>query len=822
MNKQIFSLLLTLFLLMALTPLAGQTSRGFSYQAIARDASGGLLDQTTINIRFQVIKGSNNGTLEYQEVHDLTTNSYGLFSTTVGKGSPELGDFNTIDWGSDEFLLVVELNGIKLDTSLLESVPYAKVATDMGLVDLKDVDALSPGTNQVLKWDGNNWIPSQDEVIDGDADDKNELQSLALSGTTLSISSGNSVTLPTGTAYTAGTGIDISGNVISNTSPDQTVNLASGGATSISGSYPNFTISSTDNVDDADSDPNNELQSLSISGNNLSISGGNSVALPSVPTYSGGTGISVSGSTITNTAPDQTVSLSGAGATSISGSYPNFTISSTDNVDDADADAANELQTLSLSSNTLSLSQGGGSVSLASFATPWTNSGSDLYFNSGKVGIGDNSPLATFTVGNGDKFQVKGSDGDLTFTDDEGSIQFANAVGSNAPMMYMFRSGVNNATRMLVAHSPNYTDWGIQYNDTADAYTYLGDGIPVMRVQLGGQQRVGLGTAAPEGKLHVLANTTIGVGHLKLTEVGVDFSRITMNNNVHNNNNYWDIAARADTNLANSQFNIFNSQAGDLFSVNARGRVGINDAFPGFPLEVNGKGYGRTIYAYNQLPTTTSTTYGYGVFSSMSQASNTGFPRLYSVYGTSTDSDAFVNFGIYGVANNASQNNYAIYGYTPTTEGYAVYAAGNMYCTGSYLPSDSRLKTGVSSIQRGLSTVMSLQPKTYQYKQEEYESLNLPEQKQYGFVAQELQAVLPELTRETFHPYEEALSDTEKGQGIWFTSVNYIGLVPILVAGMQEQQGIIEQQDQRISDQEQKIQDLEARLAALEEVIKSK
>jgi hypothetical protein len=44
------------------------------------------------------------------------------------------------------------------------------------------------------------------------------------------------------------------------------------------------------------------------------------------------TGISTSGTypnfTITNSAPDQTVSLTGAGTTSISGTYPNFTITS--------------------------------------------------------------------------------------------------------------------------------------------------------------------------------------------------------------------------------------------------------------------------------------------------------------------------------------------------------------------------------------------------------------------------------------------------------------------------------------------------------------
>ena len=47
-------------------------------------------------------------------------------------------------------------------------------------------------------------------------------------------------------------------------------------------------------------------------------------------TYTAGTGLSLSGTQFTNTAPDQTVTLTGAGATSISGTYPNFTITSTD------------------------------------------------------------------------------------------------------------------------------------------------------------------------------------------------------------------------------------------------------------------------------------------------------------------------------------------------------------------------------------------------------------------------------------------------------------------------------------------------------------
>ncbi|MEY4282270.1 MAG: Synechococcus phage, partial [Bacteroidota bacterium] len=73
-------------------------------------------------------------------------------------------------------------------------------------------------------------------------------------------------------------------------------------------------------------------------GTGISYNSTNGVITNSAPdqtvSLTGGTGISTSGSypnfTITNTAPDQTVSLTGAGTTSISGTYPNFTITSND------------------------------------------------------------------------------------------------------------------------------------------------------------------------------------------------------------------------------------------------------------------------------------------------------------------------------------------------------------------------------------------------------------------------------------------------------------------------------------------------------------
>lgn len=50
----------------------------------------------------------------------------------------------------------------------------------------------------------------------------------------------------TNTQYTAGAGLLLTGTVFSNTAPDQTVSLTGAGITVVTGTYPNFTITSTE------------------------------------------------------------------------------------------------------------------------------------------------------------------------------------------------------------------------------------------------------------------------------------------------------------------------------------------------------------------------------------------------------------------------------------------------------------------------------------------------------------------------------------------------------------------------------------------------
>jgi hypothetical protein len=140
-----------------------------------------------------------------------------------------------------------------------------------------------------------------------------------------------------------------------------TVSLTGAGINSVTGTYPNFTITGTE----VDGNVSNE-GSLTVGAgtSTTSIINSNTSGSTGV-TLSASTGLSISETgnviTLTNTSPDQTVSLTGAGITNVTGTYPNFTITSTE----VDGSTTNELQTLSVSANTTTLSNSGGSMTIA-------------------------------------------------------------------------------------------------------------------------------------------------------------------------------------------------------------------------------------------------------------------------------------------------------------------------------------------------------------------------------------------------------------------------------------------------------------------------
>ena len=103
--------------------------QGISYQAVARNPQGLPLSNTALQVKFTLLSDSLTGTAEYAELHSLTTNDLGLFTTAFGTGTPLSGTFANINWaGGNKFVKIEADQGsgfIEMGTQQMLSVPYS-------------------------------------------------------------------------------------------------------------------------------------------------------------------------------------------------------------------------------------------------------------------------------------------------------------------------------------------------------------------------------------------------------------------------------------------------------------------------------------------------------------------------------------------------------------------------------------------------------------------------------------------------------------------------------------------------------------------------
>ncbi|OFX82276.1 MAG: hypothetical protein A2W99_09470 [Bacteroidetes bacterium GWF2_33_16] len=310
-----------------------QVPNKFNYQAVLRNNAGELIKNQSVTVQISIIDSSLSGTTIYREQHAKITNNYGQVDLIIGNGSSDIGTFSDINWTVSDKFVKIEVNtgsGLtSMGTSQLLAVPYAMYA------------------NEVLNKN------------DADADSLNEIQNLTLEGVNLSISKGNTIDL----------GI------------------------------------LQDGVDDADNDSTNEIQDLNLTNNVLTIT-----------RKSNPTEINLAAFTGTNT-DEQQLSLNET-ILSISGGNTVDLSPLQDGVNDADSDPANELQNLTLTGDTLKMSNGN-QVVFPYDSSKWAANGNKLYYNTGNVGIGTNDPMSKLEVKStsttGALFQVINANNDTVF-----------------------------------------------------------------------------------------------------------------------------------------------------------------------------------------------------------------------------------------------------------------------------------------------------------------------------------------------------------------------------------------------------------------------
>jgi uncharacterized protein (TIGR02145 family) len=134
-------LLTTIFALSSALCALSQVPQGFNYQAIARDGTGNILQNTELQVMLYIQSASTGGTILWKELHNpVTTNSLGLFSLVLGTGARQTGSaaatFDQIDWKVSPKYLKTEIfySGSWKDMGeavQLNSVPYALVARNL-------------------------------------------------------------------------------------------------------------------------------------------------------------------------------------------------------------------------------------------------------------------------------------------------------------------------------------------------------------------------------------------------------------------------------------------------------------------------------------------------------------------------------------------------------------------------------------------------------------------------------------------------------------------------------------------------------------------
>jgi hypothetical protein len=102
----------------------------------------------------------------------------------------------------------------------------------------------------------------------------------------------------------------------------------------------------------------------------------------------------------------------------------------------------------------------------------------------------------------------------------------------------------------------------------------------------------------------------------------------------------------------------------------------------------------------------------------------------------------------------------------------------------------------VRDLSYGLGEILQLRPVQYEWKDRRDAKVNL------GLIAQEVESVIPELV------------DKAKGEA-GMMSLNYMGLVPVLIKAIQEQQATVQALQATIREQQAALERKDAEIAAV-------
>lgn len=150
-----------LLLLVAFVTVSAQSKDSFLYQVVVYDEDNKVLEADEVDVVINVLQGSSVGVAVYSETQKKSTNSNGLLTLNVGKGTVLNGVFNQIDWGAAPHFISVEVSQqgqlVQSHVSQLLATPYA-LYTEEASNGVFEGNAIG----DMRFWNGTTWsyIPS--------------------------------------------------------------------------------------------------------------------------------------------------------------------------------------------------------------------------------------------------------------------------------------------------------------------------------------------------------------------------------------------------------------------------------------------------------------------------------------------------------------------------------------------------------------------------------------------------------------------------------------------------------------------------------------
>ena len=135
--KKIFTILAVVVLTIN---VFAQAPQKMTYQAVVRNSSNTLVQNSPIGMKVSLLQGSATGTVVYVEKHSTSTNGNGLINIEIGGGTVVSGTYlNGIYWAGGPYFIKTEIDPLGgtaytiTPTSELLSVPYSNYSQVSGV-----------------------------------------------------------------------------------------------------------------------------------------------------------------------------------------------------------------------------------------------------------------------------------------------------------------------------------------------------------------------------------------------------------------------------------------------------------------------------------------------------------------------------------------------------------------------------------------------------------------------------------------------------------------------------------------------------------------